>query len=76
VTLAIVLAAQASDCDLIKCAAVIASAACIGASIVLGPGGIPFLLGCTAGGAGALCPCANCVSALADFPKNSNICPS
>jgi hypothetical protein len=51
---AIIFAADASDCDLIKCAAVIASAACIGASIALGPGGIPSLLGCTAGGASAV----------------------
>jgi hypothetical protein len=51
---AIVFAAQADDCDLLKCAAVIASAACIGASIALGPGGIPSLLGCTAGGASAV----------------------
>ena len=40
VTQAIIFAVQADDCDLLKCAAVIASAACIGASIALGPAGI------------------------------------
>ncbi|ETS81018.1 hypothetical protein PFICI_06020 [Pestalotiopsis fici W106-1] len=76
VTDAITFAAAEDDCDLLKCAAVIASAACIGASIALGPGGIPSLLGCTAGGASAICPCANCVDALGDFLKNNSICPS
>lgn len=55
VTEAIIFAVQADDCDLLKCAAVIASAACIGASIALGPAGIPSALGCTAGGASAVC---------------------
>lgn len=54
VTEAIIFAVQADDCDLLKCAAVIASAACIGASIALGPAGIPGALGCTAGGASAV----------------------
>jgi len=54
VTKAIVFAVQSDDCDLLKCAAVIASAACIGASIALGPAGIPSALGCTAGGASAV----------------------
>ncbi|KAI1843719.1 hypothetical protein JX265_008455 [Neoarthrinium moseri] len=76
VTEAISFAVAADDCDLLKCAAVIASAACIGASIALGPGGIPSLLGCTAGGASAICPCANCVDALGDFLKNNNVCPA
>jgi hypothetical protein len=53
---AIQFAVQADDCDLFKCAAVIASAACIGASIALGPAGIPSALGCTAGGASAVRP--------------------
>ncbi|KAF1846381.1 uncharacterized protein K460DRAFT_356066 [Cucurbitaria berberidis CBS 394.84] len=75
VTEAIIFAVQASDCDLFKCAAVVASAACIGASIALGPAGIPSLLGCTAGGASALCPCGNCISALGDFLKNNSVCP-
>lgn len=51
---AIQFAVQADDCDLFSCAAVLASAACIGASIALGPGGIASALGCTAGGASAV----------------------
>ncbi|KAF1947975.1 hypothetical protein EJ02DRAFT_417455 [Clathrospora elynae] len=76
VTEAIIFAVQSGSCDLLKCAAVLASAACIGASIALGPAGIPSALGCTAGGASALCPCANCVDALGDFLKNNSVCPS
>ncbi|KAI0129822.1 hypothetical protein BJ170DRAFT_681314 [Xylariales sp. AK1849] len=68
--------AVAADCDLLKCAAVVASAGCIGASIALGPAGIPSLLGCTAGGASAICPCAGCIDALNDFLVNNGICPS
>ena len=49
---------QNPDCDLLKCAAVVASAACVVASIPLGPAGIPGVLGCVAGGAGAVSlPC-------------------
>jgi hypothetical protein len=54
VTEAIIFAVQADDCDLLKCAAVIASAGCIGASILLGPAGVASALGCTAGGASAV----------------------
>ena len=57
----IVLAAQADSCDIIKCAEVIASAACIIAGIAAVPESIPGILGCVAGGAGAVgfpSPCA------------------
>jgi hypothetical protein len=54
VTDAIRFAIQADNCDLFKCAAVVASAGCIGASILLGPAGIASALGCTAGGASAV----------------------
>jgi hypothetical protein len=54
VTDAIRFAIQADSCDLFKCAAVVASAGCIGASILLGPAGIASALGCTAGGASAV----------------------
>ncbi|PSN69179.1 hypothetical protein BS50DRAFT_586524 [Corynespora cassiicola Philippines] len=46
---AIAFAAQA-DCDLFQCANVVASAACIIASINAGPAGIPSLLACVASG--------------------------
>ena len=55
VTEAIQFAVQADGCDLFQCANVIASAACIGASIGLGAAGIPGLLACVAGGSGAVC---------------------
>ncbi|KAL9115834.1 MAG: hypothetical protein Q9227_000202 [Pyrenula ochraceoflavens] len=67
---------QNPDCDLLKCAGVVASAACIVASIPLGPAGIPGVLGCAAGGAGSICPCAPCIDKLEDFLTSNNVCPA
>tara|TARA_R110002003_G_scaffold79_4_gene7034 strand:+ start:20715 stop:21170 length:456 start_codon:yes stop_codon:yes gene_type:complete len=51
---AIRFAAVAADCSIFQCAAVIASAACIAASVGLGPAGVPGLLGCVAGGSASV----------------------
>lgn len=53
-TQAIQFAALQADCDIFKCASVVASAACIAASIALGPAGVASALGCTAGGAASV----------------------
>ncbi|KAH7070052.1 hypothetical protein FB567DRAFT_613244 [Paraphoma chrysanthemicola] len=71
---AIRFAAVAADCSILKCATVIASAACIAASIGLGPAGVPGALGCVAGGSAAICPCAGCVDALNNFLVENKIC--
>ncbi|KAH7069560.1 hypothetical protein BKA63DRAFT_569171 [Paraphoma chrysanthemicola] len=71
---AIRFAAVAADCSIFQCAAVIASAACIAASVGLGPAGVPGLLGCVAGGSAAICPCAGCVDALNNFLVENGIC--
>jgi hypothetical protein len=55
VAAAIRFAAVQADCNIVQCAGVIASAACIALSIPLGPAGVPGALGCVAGGASAVC---------------------
>lgn len=52
-TKAIQFAAQA-DCDIFGCAAVIGAAACIAASIALGPAGVGPALACVSGGAASV----------------------
>ncbi|KNG49592.1 hypothetical protein DDE82_004117 [Stemphylium lycopersici] len=73
-TQAIQFAALQADCDIFKCASVVASAACIAASIALGPAGVASALGCTAGGAASICPCAPCIDALNNFLVDNGVC--
>jgi hypothetical protein len=54
VTEAIQFAALADGCDIFGCAAVIGSAACIGASIAAGPAGVAGALACVASGAASV----------------------
>jgi hypothetical protein len=51
----IVFAMQSSDCHILKCAKVIASAVCIGLGIAAGPAGIKKVISCVGGGAHAVC---------------------
>ncbi|KAL1617874.1 hypothetical protein SLS56_010796 [Neofusicoccum ribis] len=61
----LVFAAQADDCSILSCAAVIASAGCIAAGIATAE--VPAVLGCVAGGAS---------QSLEDFLNSNGLCTS
>ncbi|KAF1837300.1 hypothetical protein BDW02DRAFT_491755 [Decorospora gaudefroyi] len=71
---AIQFASQSQACPVFDCATVVASAACIGASIALGPAGVASALACVATGASGLCGCSDCVPGLQEFLEENDVC--
>ncbi|KAI1855225.1 hypothetical protein JX265_006634 [Neoarthrinium moseri] len=66
-------AAAAESCNVLKCAAIVAKGAiCIAPAILTrNPAKV---IGCVAGGAGAICPCGGCVPKLNDFLDEHGVC--